>query len=299
MRRLRTREATEMVEYWRWKEYRWTSPDADWKNAGVISCGIDVGSVSSQAVIMTDGNLYAYSNMRTGSNSPESARRALDWALEGTDLKQENLHFIVGTGYGRINIPFANKAITEIACHARGANFMYGPTVRTVLDMGGQDCKAIRCDEKGKVTAFLMNDKCAAGTGRGMEVFADLLQVHIEEVGDLSFKVDKEPPPVSSTCVVFAKSEASALLRKGVPKNEVLAAYCSAMAHRVFSLLERLGVEKDFGITGGISKNKGVVDRLTKELGMTSLKPRYDPQVAGGVGAALFAKSLVEKQRAG
>jgi len=288
-----------MVEFWRWKEYRWTAPDADWKNAKIISCGIDVGSVSSQAVIMTDGNLYAYSNMRTGSNSPDSARRALDWALEGTGLKQENTHFIVGTGYGRINIPFANKAITEIACHARGANFMYGPTVRTVLDMGGQDCKAIRCDEKGKVTAFLMNDKCAAGTGRGMEVFADLLQVHIEEVGDLSFKVDKEPPPVSSTCVVFAKSEASALLRKGVPKNEVLAAYCSAMAHRVFSLLERLGVEKDFGITGGISKNKGVVDRLTKELGITSLTPRYDPQVAGGVGAALFAKSLVEKQKAG
>jgi bzd-type benzoyl-CoA reductase Q subunit len=288
-----------MVEFWRWKEYRWTAPDADWKNAGIISCGIDVGSVSSQAVIMTDGNLYAYSNMRTGSNSPDSARRALDWALEGTELKQENLHFIVGTGYGRINIPFANKAITEIACHARGANFMYGPTVRTVLDMGGQDCKAIRCDEKGKVTAFLMNDKCAAGTGRGMEVFADLLQVHIEEVGDLSFKVDKEPPPVSSTCVVFAKSEASALLRRGVPKNEVLAAYCSAMAHRIFSLLERLGVEKDFGITGGISKNRGVVDRLQKELGITSLTPRYDPQVAGGVGAALFAKSLVEKQRAG
>ena len=288
-----------MVEFWRWKEYRWTAPDADWKNAGTISCGIDVGSVSSQAVIMTDGSLYAYSNMRTGSNSPDSARRALDWALEGTGLKQENMHFIVGTGYGRINIPFANKAITEIACHARGANFMYGPTVRTVLDMGGQDCKAIRCDEKGKVTAFLMNDKCAAGTGRGMEVIADLLQVHIEEVGDLSFKVDKEPPPVSSTCVVFAKSEASALLRKGVPKNEVLAAYCSAMAHRIFSLLERLGVEKNFGITGGISKNRGVVDRLQKELGITSLQPRYDPQVAGGVGAALFAKSLVEKQRAG
>jgi len=288
-----------MVEYWRWKEYRWTSPDIDWKTAKIISCGIDVGSVSTQAVIMTDGQLYAYSNMRTGSNSPDSARNGLDWALKETDIKQENIHFIVATGYGRVNIPFANKAITEIACHARGANFMYGPTVRTVLDMGGQDCKAIRCDDKGKVTAFLMNDKCAAGTGRGMEVFADLLQVHIEEVGDLSLQVDKEPPPVSSTCVVFAKSEASALLRKGVPKNEVLAAYCSAMSHRVFSLLERLGVEKDFVITGGISKNTGIVKRLEKEMGLTPLTPRYDPQIAGGVGAALFAKSLVEKQRAG
>ncbi len=287
----------DMVEYWRWKEYRQTAPDVDWKNADILSCGIDVGSVSTQCVIMADGKLYCYSNMRTGSNSPDSAQRALDWALKETDLKQENLHFIVGTGYGRINIPFANKAITEIACHARGANFMYGPTVRTVLDMGGQDCKAIRCDERGKVTAFLMNDKCAAGTGRGMEVFADLLQVHIEEVGDMSFQVEKEPAPVSSTCVVFAKSEASALLRKGVPKNEVLAAYCSAMSHRVFSLLERLGVEKEFAITGGIAKNVGIVKRLTKELGMVPLTPKVDPQIAGGVGASLFAKSLVEKKR--
>jgi len=287
------------TEYWRWKEYRWTAEDKDWKKADILTAGVDVGSVSTQAVIMTDGDLYAYSNMRTGSNSPDSAKKALDWAFDDTELKMENLHFIVGTGYGRINIPFANKAITEIACHARGANFMYGPTVRTVLDMGGQDCKAIRCDERGKVTAFLMNDKCAAGTGRGMEVFADLLQVHIEEVGDISLTVEKEPPPVSSTCVIFAKSEASALLRKGVPKNEVLASYCSAMAHRVFSLLERLGVEKEFAITGGISKNKGIVQRLEKELGIKPLTPKHDPQIAGGVGAALFAKSLIEKQRKG
>ncbi len=178
------------AEYWRWKEYNWRDEDKDWKSSNVISTGIDVGSVSSQAVIMADGELYAYSNMRTGSNSPDSAKNALNWALENTGMKQEDINYLVGTGYGRINIPFADKAITEIACHARGANFIYGPSVRTVLDMGGQDCKAIRCDERGKVTAFLMNDKCAAGTGRGMEVFADLLSVHIEELGDLSFKVD-------------------------------------------------------------------------------------------------------------
>ena len=282
-------------EYWRWKENRWTSPDIGWKNAKVVTCGVDVGSVSTQAVIMADGELYAYSNMRTGSSSPESAENALKWALEGTDLTRDKIQYTVGTGYGRVNVPFANRAITEIACHARGANFMYGPTVRTVLDMGGQDCKAIRCDEKGKVLSFLMNDKCAAGTGRGMEVFADLLQVSIEKVGELSFQVDQEPPPVSSTCVVFAKSEASGLLRAGWPKNKVLAAYCSAMAHRIFTLLERIGVEKDFAITGGIAKNIGVVKRLEKELGLTVAAPRYDPQIAGGVGAALFAKTLVEK----
>ena len=174
---------------------------------------------------------------------------------------------------------------------------MYGPTVRTILDMGGQDCKAIHCDERGKVTNFLMNDKCAAGTGRGMEVFADLLAVPIEEVGELSFEVDEEPEPVSSTCVVFAKSEATALLRQGWPKSKVLAAYCSAMAHRVVTLLERIGVEKDFAITGGIAKNVGVVRRLEKEVGMKPLTSKYDTQIAGAIGAALFAKALLEKSR--
>lgn len=284
-------------EYWRWKEYNWRDEKIDWKAANTITAGVDVGSVSSQAVVMTDGKLFAYSNMRTGSDSPDSARNAMDWALEGTGMKLEHIKYVVGTGYGRVNVPFAQKAITEIACHARGGNMMYGPTVRTILDMGGQDCKAIHCDERGKVTNFLMNDKCAAGTGRGIEVFADLLAVPIEEVGELSFEVDEEPEPVSSTCVVFAKSEATALLRQGWPKSKVLAAYCSAMAHRVYTLLERIGVEKDFAITGGIAKNVGVVRRLEKEVGMKPLTSKYDTQIAGAIGAALFAKALLEKSR--
>jgi len=286
------------AEYWRWKEYNWRDEAIEWRNGGVVSAGVDVGSVSSQAVIMVDGKLYAYSNMRTGSDSPVSAQKAIDWAMEGTGLGLKDIHFIVGTGYGRVNVPFAHKSITEIACHARGGNFMYGPRVRTILDMGGQDCKAIHCDERGKVTAFLMNDKCAAGTGRGMEVFADLLQVPIEEVGDLSLSVGEEPEPVSSTCVIFAKSEAASLLRKGWEKNTVLAAYCSAMAHRVATLLERLGVQKEFAITGGIAKNRGVVKRLLDELKVESLTTTYDQQIAGALGAALFAKALHEKSKA-
>ncbi len=283
------------IEYWRWKEYNWHDENIDPKSGGVISGGVDVGSVSSQAVVLVDGNLFAYSNMRTGSDSPDSARNAFNWALENTGLALEDINFIVGTGYGRVNVPFAHKAITEIACHARGANFMYGPTVKTILDMGGQDCKAIRCDERGKVTNFLMNDKCAAGTGRGMEVFADLLSIPIQDVGEMSFQIESEPAPVSSTCVVFAKTEASGLLRTGWPKNLVLAAYCSAMAHRVVSLLDRIGMEKEFAITGGIAKNIGVVHRLEKELGVTSMKSTYDTQIAGALGAALFGKSLYEK----
>ncbi|TAL68148.1 MAG: benzoyl-CoA reductase, bzd-type, subunit Q [Bacteroidetes bacterium] len=284
-------------EFWRWKEYNWKNENIDWKGGSIISSGVDVGSVSSQAVILVDGELYAYSSMRTGSDSPQSAVNAMNWALDGSGMKLENIHYVIGTGYGRVNVPFANKTITEIACHARGANLMYGGSVRTILDMGGQDCKAIRCDEKGKVANFLMNDKCAAGTGRGMEVFADLLSVPIEEIGDLSFGVEEEPPPVSSTCVVFAKTEATGLLREGWPKNKVIAAYCSAMAHRVVTLLDRIGVEKDFVITGGIAKNSGVVRRLLKELGIETLQTNYDSQIAGALGAALFAKALVEKER--
>jgi len=284
-------------EFWRWKEYNWHDETIDPKNAETISAGVDVGSVSSQAVVLIDGKLYAYASMRTGSDSPDSARNSMKWALENTGLTLDDIHYTVGTGYGRVNVPFANRAITEIACHARGGNLMYGTSVRTILDMGGQDCKVIHCDERGKVTNFLMNDKCAAGTGRGMEVFADMLAVSIEDVGDLSLDVDEEPPPVSSTCVVFAKSEAASLLREGWSKKRVLAAYCSAMAHRVVSLIERIGVENDFAITGGIAKNSGVVTRLEKELSIQSLKSKYDTQIAGALGASLFAKSLVEKQR--
>lgn len=284
------------TEYWRWTEYNWKNPELEWKEARVISGGVDVGSVSSQAVVMADGELLAYSNMRTGSDSPESAEKAMGWALEDTGMTLDDIHFVVGTGYGRVNVPFADRAITEIACHGRGANFMYGNTVRTILDMGGQDCKAIRVDEKGKVQEFLMNDKCAAGTGRGMEVFADLLEIPIEDIGELSFQIEEEPEPVSSTCVIFAKSEATGLLRQGWPKNDVLAAYCAAMAERVYALLERIGVEKEFAITGGIAKNMGVVKRLTRQMDLEALQPQHDTQIAGALGGALFAKALAEKE---
>jgi bzd-type benzoyl-CoA reductase Q subunit len=287
-----------MAEYWRWKEYRWHDKDKNWRDGTLVTAGVDVGSVSSQAVIMVDGELYAFSNQRTGSDSPASAQKAMDWALEETGMTLDDLGFVVGTGYGRVNVPFSDKAITEIACHARGANFMYGPTVRTVLDMGGQDCKVIRCDERGKVEAFAMNDKCAAGTGRGMEVFADLLAIPIEDVGELSFEVDEEPPPVSNTCVLFAKSEATGLLREGWPKSKVLAAYCSAMARRVVTLLEQVGIEKEFAITGGIGKNIGVVRRLEKEINIQALPAKHDTQIAGALGGALFAQSLLKKKLA-
>ena len=289
--------AEDKKEFWRWEESRWSNPVLDWKGAKIITLGVDVGSVSTQAVIMCDGELFAYASIRTGFNSPNSALDAANRAMEGTGMTLNDIIFKIGTGYGRVNVPFADRTITEIACHARGGNFMYGPTVRTILDMGGQDCKAIRCDEKGKVVSFLMNDKCAAGTGRGLEFFSNFLGIPISEVGERSLQVDEEPEPVSSTCVVFARSEATKLIRSGWSVEKVLAAYCSSMANRVVSLLKRTGLEKDFAITGGIAKNIGVVNRIEKALGIKALKPRYDTQIAGALGAALFARALAEKGR--
>jgi len=284
------------TEYWRWAEHQWKNPDIpDWQGS-LVTAGVDIGSTSTQAVIMADGKLYAYSSIRTGADSPNSAIDAINTAMEGTGLSLPDIDYTVGTGYGRVNVPFADKTVTEITCHARGANFIYGSGVRTLLDMGGQDCKAIHCDETGKVTSFMMNDKCAAGTGRGMEVIANLLSVPIGEIGEISLRVEEEPEPVSSICVIFAKTEVTRLMRAGWPLEKVLASYCRAMAIRVVRLLERNGIEKDFAITGGIAKNAGIVRRIENMLGIEALKTESDPQIAGALGGALVAKDLIEKK---
>jgi benzoyl-CoA reductase subunit A len=290
-------------EYWRWQEYHRVRSDRSWKNKDIITAGVDVGSVGSKAAIMIDGEIYAWAVTRTGSNSPDSAKKVMSMVLEDTDLKQDDIQYTVGTGYGRVNVPMANKAITEIACHAKGANFIWGPSVRTILDVGGQDIKAIHCDETGRVTSFLMNDKCAAGTGRGMEVFADLLQIPIEDIGKVSLSIDEEPPPVSCTCVAFAKTEAIGMLRKGWTREKVLAAYTRAMAIRMANLVNRVGLEKEFVITGGQSKNMGIVNRIETILGVKTLpSPNWrdgglDPMIAGAAGAALLGRALYLKSK--
>jgi bzd-type benzoyl-CoA reductase Q subunit len=284
-------------EYWRWGESAWISPDIDWKNGELIVGGCDVGSVSTQMVIMADDKLYAYSSTRSKGKSSLSSRNALEKALEATDMKPEDITYVVGTGYGRVQVPFANKEVTEISCHALGAHHLYGPSVRTILDMGGQDLKVISVDEDGKVQTFLMNDKCAAGAGRGMETMADLLSVPIEEVGDFALNVEGELPRISSECVVFAKNDAMRLVKEGWPRDSILAAYCGATARRVYDLLARVGIQREFAITGGIAKNKAVVKNLEERLGFESLKPDFDTQIAGALGAALYAKALAEKAR--
>jgi bzd-type benzoyl-CoA reductase Q subunit len=300
---VRELSASGETEFWRWLEYRRVLPGKKVESHDVITAGVDVGSVSSKAAIMVNGEAYSWGITRTGSSSPDSARKALDWALEGTRLQATDLKYVVGTGYGRVNVPMANKAITEIACHAKGANYIWGQTVRTVLDVGGQDIKVIKVDETGRVVSFLMNDKCAAGTGRGMEVFADLLKIPIEEIGEISLKVAEEPAPVSCTCVAFAKTEAIGLLRKGWSKEKVLAAYTRAKALRMANLIERIGLERELVITGGQSKNIGIVLRIEDALGVKCLPtPNWkenglDPMAAGAFGAALFANALYEREK--
>lgn len=284
-------------EFWRWSEESWVDPDhREWKDA-CLTAGVDIGSTSTQAVIMADKNLAAYASIRTGSNSKNSAVNAMDQVLKLTGINIEDIAFTVGTGYGRVNVPFADKSITEITCHARGANYIYGPTVRTILDMGGQDCKAIHCDENGKVVSFMMNDKCAAGTGRGMEVIADLLGVPIEEIGERSFMIDKEPKSITNQCVIFAKTEVGHLMREGWTKEQVLAAYCQAMAERVVKLLKQNGMVEDFAITGGIAKNIGVVRRIEKLMNVKTLESDYDSQIAGALGGAIMAYDLLERRK--
>ena len=217
----------------------------------------------------------------------------MNMALKNTALSLRDIGYLVSTGYGRVLVPFANKNITEISCHAKGAHWFF-PTVRTVLDLGGQDCKAIRCDEKGHITNFVMNDKCAAGTGRFMEVMAKTLELPLDDIGKLSLQTVKEPCSISSVCAVFAKSEVLALLRHGEDKNDILAGLCEAFASRVFNLLSMIEIEREFVISGGIAKNIGLVRRLEERAGLSANIPS-EPQIVGALGAAVFAKELLER----
>jgi benzoyl-CoA reductase subunit A len=277
--------------------YTWTNPDKQINEGEDLVAGVDVGSVGSKAVVLSGTDILCYGIIRTGSSSVDSARNALEKALSETGIKIDDMSFTVGTGYGRANVNFANKIITEISCHARGVNYMAGPSVKTVLDMGGQDCKVIRCDEKGKAIEFLMNDKCAAGTGRGLEVISDILKIPLPEMGAASFEVKNKPPQISNTCVVFARSELKAMRMKGYSVSELLAAYMESISDRVIGLIQRLKLEKELAISGGIAKNIGIVKRIEDKLDLKVLEAKPDPVIAGALGAALFARDFLIRQK--
>lgn len=260
---------------------------------GVVAAGIDIGSTSAQSVIVCNNDIISYVSKNVGTDRRATAENIYAEALSAVGIGQDRIQYVVGTGYGRYQVPFADKNVTEITCHSRGAHYFF-PNAHTVLDIGGQDSKAISCSDTGKVTAFVMNDKCAAGTGRSIDVISRLLKIPLEEIGPLSLDIDDEPPAIGSTCVLFARSEALNMIRSGISRNLVLAAYCDALVQRLISLMQRIGIEQDIVLSGGVARNIGVVKRIEKYLGV-SVYIGENPQINGAVGAALIARDLIEK----
>ncbi|MFC1988727.1 acyl-CoA dehydratase activase [Chloroflexota bacterium] len=259
----------------------------------MITAGVDIGSSGAKAIVLEDSKIILSSVIPTGPSSAETAQQVIDKALSTSDLSMKDIEYVVATGYGRIKVPFAQKNITEISCHARGMVSVF-PRSRTILDMGGQDCKAIRCDEQGNIVNFLMNDKCAAGTGRYLERIATSVNIPIEDVGPLSLQTVDGPTPISSFCTVFAQSDVISLLRQGKYLNDILAGVCDSLTERILTLITRLGLVEDFTISGGIAKNIGIVRRLERNLGIKVYVPP-EPQIIGALGAALFAQGLANR----
>ena len=255
--------------------------------------GIDSGSTSTNAVIMDgDRKIVASAVVRTGAKSGESAQRILDEVLSEAGLKREDISWIVSTGYGRVSIPFADENVTEISCHGRGAHY-FNPAVRTMLDIGGQDSKAIRLNEKGEVADFVMNDKCAAGTGRFLEMIARSLEVDVDELGSIALQ-SKEDIEITSMCSVFAESEVISLIANNREKTDIANGICRAVANKSYSLLKRVGLEAEFMMTGGVAKNAGVVRAVEEKLG-TKLYICPEPEIVGAAGAALYALDKVDR----
>ncbi len=243
---------------------------------------------------MEDGVIRDWSIALTSPKPTESAANVMRMLLAKTNLAPKDVSYTVATGYGRINVPFAQSSVTEISCHARGSHWLF-PKVRTILDMGGQDCKAIKCDENGMVTNFAMNDKCAAGTGRYLERIADTLKLTLDQIGPLSLNEISERLSITNTCAVFAEGEVIRLLREGKHRNDILAAATEAIVDQVNALLQRIGVEEGLCVSGGIAKNIGVVKRLERRLGLkVCIAP--EPQIVGALGAALFASDKCNTQ---
>jgi predicted CoA-substrate-specific enzyme activase len=277
----------------------------------VLTMGIDIGSRSSKCVILDDGKLLTYGSIESGPNIVKTAQAVVDAAVHRRTglwgeyriplpdvkvdhLKIEDMACIVSTGYGRAIVPFAHKNITEISCHCRGAQW-FVPGVSTVLDVGGQDSKGIRIGEKGDVADFAMNDKCAAGTGRFMEIVAEALQVPLSEIGPLSLKSTKFLP-FSSTCAAFGRGAAVTMRKEGQSKEDILNGLHEAIAGRVMPLVKKVGIADKFVVSGGIGRNVGLVKKIEARLDGLKVNLPQEPMIVGAVGAALFAFDRAKKK---
>lgn len=258
----------------------------------MLYAGIDVGSLSAETVLIDESRkLVTYVILPTGPNSRAAAEESYNLALQKSGASEKEIKFIVATGYGRISIPFAHKKVTEISCHGMGANHLF-PDTRTVIDIGGQDSKVIRIDEKGKVVDFTMNDKCAAGTGRFLEVMASSLKVPLAEMGPRSLTSNREIA-ISNVCTVFAESEVVSLVAQGEPVEDILRGLHTAIVNRIWSMVKSVGTPGAVTVSGGVAKNSGVVSLIEKRLGR-SVHRAEEPQIVGALGAALLAAAQAE-----
>jgi predicted CoA-substrate-specific enzyme activase len=255
--------------------------------------GIDVGSTMTKTVILNKGIIASIIGP-TGPEQRRLANRVMEEALKKADISLQAITFIVSTGYGRINVPFADKQFTEITCHAKGIIHLF-PNAKTIIDVGGQDIKAVKMDTTGKTVDFVMNDKCAAGSGRFIEVIADTLGVPLDKVGELSLQ-SRNPANISNVCTIWAQQEVAASLAKGMPIFDLLAGVHKSLAERISTMVNRLGVEEAVIITGGGAKNRGLVKALSEKLGHEVLVPD-EPLITGALGAALLGKEIVEKAK--
>ncbi len=258
----------------------------------MIAAGCDVGSLTAKAVILKDGAIAAREVMRAAASPERSAREVMERAVAQAGVSMADIARCVGTGYGRKHIDFVQSMESEIACHARGAVWQV-PSARTVVDIGGQDAKAIRIDETGSVERYAYNDKCASGTGRFLEIIADALEIPLDEMGAVSQK-STEQLTLSNQCVVFAETEIISLVSEGREIADIVSALHRAVANRAASLARGIGVAGDAVMTGGVAKNAGMFLALERALGVP-LKSVPDPQINGALGAALFAQDALAK----
>ncbi|MBU2552475.1 MAG: 2-hydroxyglutaryl-CoA dehydratase [Proteobacteria bacterium] len=254
----------------------------------MITAGCDVGSLTSKAVVMKKGRILGWAVIKSKSDPGASAESVMGSALTRAGLSMGEVEDCLGTGYGRERIPFVSGTASEIACHGRGARWLV-PSARTVIDVGGQDCKVIRLDAAGRVVRFATNDKCASGTGRFLEVMARVLGIGLEDLGALSARA-RSPVTLPSTCTVWAQADVIRFLNDDMAIEDVGAGVNNAMAGRVAGLVGGIGPEREVCMTGGVAKNAGVAVALENLLGMRLKKVvKADPQLAGAIGAALLA----------
>ena len=248
--------------------------------------GIDIGAVSAKGVIVKDSHVLSRTVLDTGSNVERAADAVRKVLLNETQIAFKEIQRTVATGYGRNSVPFADKKMTEITCHARGVIHLL-PVGRTIVDVGGQDSKAIKVDEQGTVCDFVMNDKCAAGTGRFLEVMAKALELKIDDLGAIALN-SKNPAAISSVCTVFAESEIVSLRGEGERREDIVAGIHNAIASRINSMVMQIGCDDPVVLTGGVARNEGLVRALGNEMGRAVMVPEY-PQLTGALGAALLA----------